>query len=199
LSQDQRAVERCATSFALAAENPWGGRDATSAWLRLGAELSAEDASPSLVAACVPALQRFASTGTDAERPLVRLAQGALFEGFHRAHRDRARDTHDKAWFGINGIVPLGADVAAVPAPPFAREPGHDPDTCRLWAESVAAACAKRGIFRVVSNTKAEPRAELLAALSEIGATLVEDLGTPSQSEHSLPSPPKRSRFWPFG
>lgn len=214
LTQDKRAIERCATSFALAAENPWGGRDANSAWLRLGAELATEDATPSLLARCVATVG-----GADAASKEQRLnAQAALFEGYHRTQCDRARERADGAWFGESGVVLLGAEAAAVPAPPFSHEPTYDPDTTQAWAESVAATCAKRHIKRVLSSAKGPARAELAAALAEIGAALVDrndaeriHVGPapepPAKQEPPRPDSPgapeatkptARRRFWPF-
>jgi hypothetical protein len=203
LAQDKRAIERCATSFALAAENPWAGRDADSAWLRLGAELATEDATPSLLARCVAALG-----GTHAASTEQRLnAQAALFEGYHRTQRDRARERADQAWLGESSVVLLGAEAAAVPSPPFARELTFDADTARVWAESVAAVCAKRHIKRVFCSVAGPARTELTAALGEIGAAIVDaaDVAPPNPSPSPNPNPAPeatkptaRRRFWPF-
>ncbi len=179
LPDDRRALSHAEALRALVVDILVASGGATSslpadvyhACIRLGVELAARGASPTLAATMFDA-----GAGTLAEHGLVvdehawRGLRAALVEGFVRAVREEAERATFASFEPPRCIVMLERGVAAVAATHVATEP----DVLAAWAGRVAGGLLVRGVRRVHVGGDGPAAVALRDAVVDAGIELVE-------------------------
>lgn len=159
--------------------------DVYHACIRLGVELAARGASPTLAATAFDAGgAALRAHGLALDEAVWRALRAALFEGFVRAVREEAERTSFASFEPPRCIVMLERGVAAVAATHAATEP----DVLAAWAGRVTGGLLVRGVRRVHVGGEGPAALALRDAVVDAGIDLAERMPDPAPPPAGPPS-----------